>query len=385
MKRLAVLLITFILILSLCSCSSPGKGTYSDDYEYLWEELEDSYLYLSYLRDSKGIDIDDIRESYAERTAAAEDADAFSELLQNMFTEMENFCHLGLVTPETYKSYYNAYVLDESYSYNREPFAEILQDPGLSEIYVKPESAEDLESETALKAPEVWVQYFDDCETLYLRINSFQHELIGRDGPVIKAALDKYHGAKNLIIDITNNSGGSDMYWEQNLVAPLGGRYEFNYRDYFKSSDLTDRYYGELESFEVTTDAPDWVRELGLDRYFENNAVIPEGDAVITDKSDLKRWVLTSSRVYSASDKFVNFCRQTGWATVVGTVTGGDGLGSTPVLLKLPDSGLLVRFSALAGENQDGSMNAGGTAPDVICVKNEDPLDRCLELIGEAE
>ncbi len=31
----------------------------------------------------------------------------------------------------------------------------------------------------------------------------------------------------------------------------------------------------------------------------------------------------------------------------------------------------------------DGSMNAAGTAPDVICVKSEDSLDRCLELIRE--
>ena len=28
-------------------------------------------------------------------------------------------------------------------------------------------------------------------------------------------------------------------------------------------------------------------------------------------------------------------------------------------------------------------MNAAGTVPDVICVKSEDPLDRCLELIRE--
>ncbi len=106
---------------------------------------------------------------------------------------------------------------------------------------------------------------------------------------------------------------------------------------------------------------------------------LTEGSA---EEKNIKKWVLTSERVYSSADKFANFCKRTGWATIIGTRTGGDGLGSTPVLLMLPDSGLLIRFSAEVGENPDGSMNAAvGTLPDVVC-KSKDAFDRCLELIG---
>lgn len=385
MKRLFLILITIILVTSMCSCSTSVEGQYSDDYALLWNKLESSYPYFNYLRDSMKIDLDDIRARYSEKVRSIESAEDFASILNSIFSELHNFGHLYLVDPEVYKTYYNAYIYDEDYTFNREPFVDILEASDLSEIYVKPESKEEQESETAAQAPEIWVQYFDDCDALYLRINSFQHELIERDGVSIKKALDDHPGIKNLIIDITNNYGGSDWYWEQNLVATLGGRYKFSYRSYYKKTDLTDEYYGSLESTGIPEAAPEWIDELGLDRCFNNNVIVPSEDINVGEAADIKKWVLTSERTYSSSDKFVNFCKQTGWATVVGTKTGGDGLASTPLLLKLPDSGLLVRFSALAGENSDGSMNVAGTAPDEVCIKGEDPMDRCLELIREDE
>ena len=40
-------------------------------------------------------------------------------------------------------------------------------------------------------------------------------------------------------------------------------------------------------------------------------------------------------------------------------------MGFDPALLLLPNSGLLVRFSIVAGESPGGGMNIEGTAPDV--------------------
>ena len=99
-------------------------------------------------------------------------------------------------------------------------------------------------------------------------------------------------------------------------------------------------------------------------------------------ETSARRWVLIDGGVYSSADKFACFCRSTGWATLVGTRTSGDGMGATPVLILLPESGLLVRFSVMAGENPDGSINAAaGTAPDLLCIRDVLPLNRCLEEI----
>ena len=62
---------------------------------------------------------------------------------------------------------------------------------------------------------------------------------------------------------------------------------------------------------------------------------------------DAKRWVLVDRDVCSASESFVNFVKKTRWAKTVGTKTKGDGLGSTPILVMLPNSGLLIRFELL--------------------------------------
>lgn len=107
---------------------------------------------------------------------------------------------------------------------------------------------------------------------------------------------------------------------------------------------------------------------MGLDRYREIEYSIRElaPDNFGTIQSDAKRWVLVSRCVYSASEQFTCFCKQTGWATVVGEQTGGDGLGENPILLLLPDSGLLLEFSNTVGENPDGSMDVEGTAPDIL-------------------
>ena len=61
-------------------------------------------------------------------------------------------------------------------------------------------------------------------------------------------------------------------------------------------------------------------------------------------------------------------------------------MGATPLLLLLPDSGLLVRFSYIAAENDKGECDAvKGTVPDLICVKKETPINKCLEAIRHTD
>ncbi len=383
----------------LCICSAllftgytdpePDRShaPYEADFELLWDELTDSYPYLPYLRE-QGTDTDSICERYSAELASVDGEAEFAYMLQRMFSELGNFAHLSLVTPELYRNYCYIYAADDDPEAEHSPgvFRSILQDPRLSARYRAPERpGEARDTETENRYPKAAVHYYDDCKALYLQIPSFAQETVRRDRYVICDALKKYPETEHIIFDITGNSGGSDQYWMENLVAPFGGRYEFRFRNFFRKSGIYDEYYPDLETRPVTglEDAPAWAERMGLDRYYESTLVLPEeGSVPLPLNRDIRRWVLTGSRVYSASEKFACFCKATGWATLVGRRTSGDGLGATPVLILLPDSGLLVRFSYFAGENPDGSLNAAaGTRPDVICVKNTLPLTRCLELI----
>lgn len=96
-------------------------------------------------------------------------------------------------------------------------------------------------------------------------------------------------------------------------------------------------------------------------------------------------WLLVSDSVYSSAEAFTVFCKDTGFAAIVGTPTGGDGIGIDPVYLALPHSGILVRFSALFGLNPDGSGNEEyGTTPDLLSPAGENPLVTALRAIRAA-
>lgn len=91
--------------------------------------------------------------------------------------------------------------------------------------------------------------------------------------------------------------------------------------------------------------------------------------------------MLVDDAVYSASEAFASFCKATGFATLVGTTTGGDGVGIDPMVVVLPHSGICLRFSSSLGLNPDGSGNEEfGTVPDVVCEPGEDALEKCLEM-----
>ena len=259
-----------------------------------------------------------------------------------------------------------------------------MQDDRIAEIYTKPTSIEAFEGEE-ISNQEIYIQYYSDQKAIYYKIPSFSHDLKERDEKVISDAIKKYPEVENVIFDITGNSGGSDYYWMDNIVAPFGGSYELNIMNFFKTSSSTDKYINNVESYPTSKlkNAPEWANSLGLDKSFVSKFNVPnEPTDNMIIPANIKRWVLTGPKVYSASDKFTYFCKSTGWATLVGAQTGGDGLGSTPILIILPDSGLLIRFSCTAGENSDGSMNAiCGTTPDVLTIKNETALDAPFNLI----
>lgn len=401
-RRLIALALLLCLLLSACGgeaartpAPEPAElaAPYAGDYALLWDTLERDYPYLPYL-ESRGIDLTALRESYRAELETVTDSEAFAGLLQRLLRELGNFAHLNLLSPEMYQMYAYVMLLDPETAHLPEngAFEELLRDERLAPRYQMPEDPESYRQRgAAAQLPQVQVSYYPDCRALCIRCPSFSQELAERDRDIVSLALEKYPETEHIIFDITGNTGGSDYYWMNNLVAPFGGSYPFTYRSFYRQGELFDRYYGaSLDSagpIPPGEDVPDWVEDLGLDACFTTRAELPfDGEyngAPVETKA--RRWLLVDQRVFSASDKFACFCKSSGWATVVGRRTAGDGLGTTPVLVLLPDSGLLLRLGLTAGENPGGGMNGEGTGPDVLCVRDETPLSRCLALIREGQ
>jgi C-terminal processing protease CtpA/Prc len=199
--------------------------------------------------------------------------------------------------------------------------------------------------------------------------NRFSSE---NDGEIIYDFLQQIEDYPYLIVDIRGNGGGSDGYWRNNLVAYLINKHTYyDAHLLFKDSEyikpfIEDRY--TLFHAKTTEQLPSnksYPPEAKTKlKYFvtTTNDVVPYNPV----KFKGKIYLLVDGEVYSAAESFASFAKSTGWATLVGTTTGGDGIIADPALMMLPNSGIVIRFSSCMGLNPDGTANEEfHTMPDI--------------------
>ena len=76
-------------------------------------------------------------------------------------------------------------------------------------------------------------------------------------------------------------------------------------------------------------------------------------------------YVLIGEATGSAADTFAAVMKSGKHGVLVGQNTGGEGLGDTSSIFRLPNSGLYISFMGSYGSNKDGTSNSKyGTAPD---------------------
>lgn len=222
--------------------------------------------------------------------------------------------------------------------------------------------------------PNVMTAVLDGGDVAYLGISSFSYGAVNVDHDTIRAFLKENRTAKALIVDIRGNGGGDDEYWMQNIVAPLlhapmtsivtigypPGAYNTPFIrhklgvDWFRLQ--TASQLAGLEGFRLDL-------YEGVTSFSRLPLTVRPQDPVGFDG---RVFLLVDASVCSSTESFAVWAKATGWATLVGTRTGGDGIGFDPVLVALPNSGIVVRFPADMGINPDGSVNEESqTSPDV--------------------
>lgn len=359
-----------------------------EDYDQLWNDLKVNYPFLPVL-ERRGINVENLRRSGRETLISrAMNLNGFVILMQNIFARMGNFAHLSLGDVDFYDFYHSFLPMEN------DPRIELVFNLQTQTTY------EFLRTEQPCASsdhyPEVVSLYLPNVNTAYFHFKSFEHSLLERDKEVIVDYLLSLGNVEHIIIDITGNPGGDAAYWQQNIVLPFGGEYEWSFNIFLKKTPVNECYFFRNTSYDIQPISkfpsreklPAFVSELGLTHYYTNDSIYPT--PALTGKTvetQAKRWVLIDQGTYSSADGFAAFCKSSGWATVVGKTTWGDGMNASgPVLLKLKNTGLLVRFSSATCANSDGTMNAEiGTSPDIICKVRETPLETCLRVIGDMQ
>lgn len=373
-----------------------------EDYDYLVKTLKDSYLCLG-LRDRENPDdpAEDIFREYREMIGESDSDQAFYSAVYSTLWRLGSYGHLWIIEPEEYSP-----MLDwcaEEDATGRERWKELIE---ASEESYKTFSAflEDLYGGGSGGSQSGGGEQTENLHTLllpedgiaYLKVDSFPADYepsYQRDAQAIREFYSAAGDCTDLILDLTDNGGGNEGYWQNLLAAPLTDE-PLSCTNYalLASSENNRPYINNVfapEDLHPIADLPD-LPKLNRDGL---EAATHFVESTLHVKPAAERaafhgrvWLLVGPSVYSASESFSVFCQATGFATLVGTQTGGDGIGALdPILMRLPNSGILIQYTMLYGLNPDGSSSEeAGTTPDILSPAGEPALVTALGAIRAA-
>ncbi|MHA1953652.1 MAG: S41 family peptidase [Candidatus Heimdallarchaeaceae archaeon] len=204
--------------------------------------------------------------------------------------------------------------------------------------------------------------------TSYMKVQTFDLNIASYT-KAFRSFYKQIEGIENLIIDIRGNTGGFYSSWINNIVLPLLSEEE---KLQFYLAFKTDDY---INCFRECYDLNNKVTKSSFECLPPE---VQEGDYNIYDYSftfspiyesgfDVEIILLIDNVVYSAAEAFTSFCKQTGFATIYGTTSGGDGITPWPLYYVLPNSKIVIQLPSAMGLDYLGNSNEEvRTQPDVI-------------------
>lgn len=202
----------------------------------------------------------------------------------------------------------------------------------------------------------ITTQTYDSMNASYIHIKNFVNEYIN---PYMEDIINFYHQIEDydyLIIDIRGNPGGNYAGWMDTIVKPLLKNQEiFELYLAYRTDDYSNAF---RESMGITSQVskgsfsylPPEVYTDEFEIYNYQHTITPTYEV----NFDGEIIVLTDNYVYSAAEGFSLFCKQTGFATIYGTTSGGDGIMEFPTYFTLPNSKLVICISSALGLDHTG-------------------------------
>ncbi|MDZ4993461.1 peptidase [Clostridium perfringens] len=376
-----------------------------EDFNYLYKTIEENYPFLEVNKRVNNIDWLSKKEEYLQRVKNTTNDNEFLLVLYSILSDLNNG-HTNMITDSSQFRYFR-----EIYSMNK-GWQKKVQLPVLNNEKAlarynidKDEKVEVLEQGKGGKIEGISNASVKDVvegKIGYIYIpQMISYYNMGKDIELIDDYLNKIKEYQALVIDIRGNSGGDSYYWMSYLVPKLIDEvYKNTTYNFLKDGDVINNYlkksksksytgFGEVKDLDTSTlvNLPVEVEEDF--KYYSKSImeITPKEDSI---KFKGNIYLLVDKWVYSSSETFASFAKQTGFATLIGERTGGDGIGSDPLLDMLPNSGYVFRFSKDMGVTADGTSNEEfKTEPDYAIEyagKTGDfENDYCIKKILELE
>ncbi|NMA85638.1 MAG: peptidase S41 [Epulopiscium sp.] len=377
---------------------------YIEDFDYAYSILETYYPFFEINKIANNVDWIGNREEYKSLISKCNTDEEFYETMGLILAELNNG-HTHLLDPNYGLDSYVLYKMISPRIDWRADMVKIFEKPNVQARHnITNERIDDMVEHMENYVPDVSslknivvadivpekVGYISIKQMITpdLNIPSFKEE-----HDIIKKYLEEVMDYSVLIIDIRENGGGNSAYWSDFLMPLIVDKtYSQDTYSFVKDGPLLNRFRKQSGFKELTDDKisdfnfPQNTNNIIKDySYYMNNTfdVIPSKDSINFGGN---LYLLVDRYVYSSSEKLASFAKESEMAVLVGERTGGDGIGTDPMLIDLPNTGYVLRFSKELGITEQGGINElDQTEPDILIPNPRKVTSRNGPIVGYDE
>ena len=360
------------------------------DYEAFWDFIYNEYPFTE-VCERKGADLKKIKEEghkKIEYSAPIDSQNSYMSFYVKLCEDITSRYFTGHLYPASMSDY--EYAMTTSDSYFK------LYDVDLMNSFyrVKPHYYyinSRIGYRGVVKAD---IKIIEEGKIAYVRIDSFWSGGYAKEYIQYKKDMKKFfldtEKYKHIIIDVSNNGGGNVKCYDSDILSYNNIGRNIRQRRYFlcsknKYTELNPSFKNnQIDIKEVPNIKNANTKKNTIALYEEDAASFQELFHGYAPPKDRKYWLLISGKTASAADRLAGLCKASGFATLVGSNTGGLGHNGrhSPIYMMLPKSGLLIKFDPLYGLNSEGyCVDEVGIAPDIYNLPGKDALETCLEEI----
>lgn len=337
------------------------------DFEYLYDTFEQNYPFFKVNERLYGIDWLGNKSKYKRMVKNTKNDAEFFVAIDTILKDLIG--HVNIFDGENYRRFRKDYherfdsPSFQKYLYLYDAFV----NPYVAYRYKVDDQIEDI---GLFNEPVLETKILIKDELAYMKIKGMAgFDILTADYNEIREFVRDIEDYGKLIIDIRGNGGGYEDYWK-NIVGlladkPLSVRYYSFYKDGHRKGALEPYKVRGLKAIsgldeEILNQFPE---EVKTDFDFYRNCYIgikPHKyaiDYLEPTSFNGKVYLLVDRGVYSASESFAAFVKDSGFGTLVGEPTGGDRVFAEIPIIHLPQTKFVIRYSRELAINADGTIN----------------------------
>ncbi|MEG0981699.1 MAG: S41 family peptidase [Erysipelotrichaceae bacterium] len=383
MKKFMTILCVCLLALSLSGCGSSELKPQEmlEDYDSMWVTIENNYAQMGMAKRLTGKDFQAVKNNYRAKISEKTTPMQFDAIVNECLKEFNGIGRMKKLDELTYTKTVRKLSDNAFSSAHNEYLNKLINIRKSKDYYNYPyDGSEGKKIKTNLTTSIVLEDHI-----AYVSMKSMNSEFMEKDGAKLKKFLKKVKDFDACIIDLRGLSGGVDTYWRQYIV-PMNIKKNMKYSTYelFKGDESYSYLSSEYKVKEISSLPPlESVNSSdmeGMSHFVKQKHVVPTENNKAIFKG--KFYLLVDQQTSGAAEKFALFSKQSKFAQLIGQNTYGDSFAIDPLLVLLPNSGMVIQFNATNALSPEGSSNEiGGTTPDIKVNEGEDSYQRALSEI----